>query len=52
MADRYTIADIAIFGYTHLAHEAGVDLKPYANMRGWVDRVVQQWHTCRHVRGG
>ena len=25
VADRYTIADIAIYGYTHLAHQAGLD---------------------------
>ena len=42
VADRYTIADIAIFGYTHLAHEAGVDLTPYASVQGWAERVMQQ----------
>jgi glutathione S-transferase len=42
VADRYTIADIAIFGYTHLAHEAGLDLQPYASVRGWLERVMQQ----------
>jgi len=39
---RYTIADIAIYGYTHLAHEAGIDLGPYANVRAWLERVAQQ----------
>jgi glutathione S-transferase len=39
---RYTIADIAIYGYTHVAHEAGVDLEPYANVRSWFERVEQQ----------
>jgi glutathione S-transferase len=42
VADRYTIADIAIFGYAHLAHEAGVDLTPYANVEGWIERVMGQ----------
>ena len=42
VGDRYTIADIAIFGYTHLAGEAGFDLKPYASIRSWIERVVQQ----------
>jgi glutathione S-transferase len=39
---RYTIADIAIYGYTHLAHEAGIDLEPYAQLRAWFARVEQQ----------
>jgi glutathione S-transferase len=39
---RYTIADIAIYGYAHLAHEAGIDLEPYENLRAWFDRVEQQ----------
>ena len=39
---RYTIADVAIYGYTHLAHEAGIDLGPYANLRAWFERVEQQ----------
>jgi glutathione S-transferase len=39
---RYTIADIAIYGYTHVAHEARVDLEPYANVRAWFERVEQQ----------
>lgn len=42
VADRYTIADMAIFGYTHLAGQAGLDLKPYASLRGWVERVTRQ----------
>ncbi len=39
---RYTIADIAAYGYTHLAHEAGVDLEPYPNVRAWFARVERQ----------
>jgi glutathione S-transferase len=42
VGDEYTIADMAIFGYTHLAREAGLDLKPYASVRGWVERIMQQ----------
>lgn len=38
----YTIADIAIFGYTHRADEAGIDLEPYASVRRWRERVMQQ----------
>jgi glutathione S-transferase len=42
VGSRYTIADIAIYGYTHVAHEAGIDLEPYANVRAWFGRVEQQ----------
>jgi glutathione S-transferase len=39
---RYTSADIAIYGYTHLAHEAGIEMEPYAHLRAWFTRVEQQ----------
>lgn len=42
VGDRYTIADIAIFGYTHLASEAGLDLKRYSSVRAWIERVMHQ----------
>jgi len=41
-ADRYTIADIAVYGYTHRAHEAQLDLEPYPNVRAWLARVERQ----------
>lgn len=40
--DRYTIADIALYAYTHVAHEGGFDLSRYAAIRGWLDRVASQ----------
>jgi glutathione S-transferase len=39
---RYSIADIAIYGYTHRAHEAGLDIQPYAHVRSWLGRVERQ----------
>ena len=42
VADRYTIADIAIYGYSHLAHEAGLDVTPYRRLRAWLARVESQ----------
>jgi glutathione S-transferase len=42
VGERYTIADIAIYGYMHLAHEAGIDTHPYANVRAWFARVEKQ----------
>ncbi len=42
VADRYTIADIALFAYTHVAHEGGFDLSAYPAIRPWLDRVTAQ----------
>jgi glutathione S-transferase len=42
VAERYTIADIALYAYTHVAPEAGFDLSPYPQIRGWLDRVAGQ----------
>jgi glutathione S-transferase len=42
VGDRYSVADIAIYGYAHLAHEAGIDVAPYANVGAWFVRVEQQ----------
>lgn len=40
--ERYTLADISLFAYTHVAHEGGFDLAPYPNIRRWCDRVSSQ----------
>jgi glutathione S-transferase len=39
---RYTVADIALYGYTQVAHEANVDMAPYANVSAWLERVREQ----------
>jgi glutathione S-transferase len=39
-ADRYTVADIALYGYLHVAHEAGVE--PAGRVARWLERVAQQ----------
>jgi glutathione S-transferase len=43
---RYSIADIALYAYTHVADEGGYDLAPYPAIRKWLDRVKQQ---PRHI---
>lgn len=40
--DSYTIADISLFAYTHLAHEGGLDAGHLPNLAGWSARVRQQ----------
>jgi glutathione S-transferase len=42
VADRYTIADIALYAYTHVAEEGGFGLAPYPTLRAWLDRVAAQ----------
>jgi glutathione S-transferase len=39
---RYSIADVALYAYTHVAHEGGFDLAPYPAIRTWLDRVASQ----------
>jgi glutathione S-transferase len=45
-AGRYTIADIALYAYTHVAHEGGFDLEPYPAVSAWLARVKSQ---PRHI---
>jgi glutathione S-transferase len=42
VADRYTIADIALYAYTHVADEGGFDLSGYSAIGRWLDRVKAQ----------
>jgi glutathione S-transferase len=42
VGERYSIADIALFGYTHVAPEGGFDLEGLAAVRAWLARVVAQ----------
>ena len=41
-ADGYTIADISLYAYTHVAHEGDFDLEPYPAIRDWLGRVASQ----------
>jgi glutathione S-transferase len=41
-AGRYTVADIALYAYTHVADEGGFDLGPYPAVRAWLDRVADR----------
>jgi len=42
VAGRYSIADIALYAYTHVAHEGQLELKPYPMVRAWLARVASQ----------
>jgi glutathione S-transferase len=41
-AGRYTIADIALYAYTHLAHECDYDLTSFPAVRAWLERMTAQ----------
>jgi len=40
--ERYTIADIALFAYTHVADEGGFDLTQFPAIQAWIERVKAQ----------
>ncbi len=42
VGERYTIADIALFAYTHVAPEGGFALGPYPAVQAWLARVAAQ----------
>lgn len=39
---NYTIADIALFAYTHVSHEGGFPLDGFAKIQAWIERVKAQ----------
>ncbi len=42
VAERYSIADIALYAYTHVAGEGGFDLSAYPAIGPWLARVAGQ----------
>lgn len=42
VGERYTIADISLYAYTHVADEGGFDLGRYPAIRAWLERVAAQ----------
>jgi len=45
-ANTYSIADVALYAYTHVCHQGGFSLEPYPSIRSWIDRVASR---PRHV---
>jgi glutathione S-transferase len=41
-AGRLTLADICLFAYTHVAHEAGFEMGRYPHVGAWLERVKAQ----------
>jgi glutathione S-transferase len=40
--ENYSIADIALFAYTHVSHEGGFPLDDFPKIRAWIERVKAQ----------
>ena len=47
VGERYSIADIALYAYTHVAHEGGFDLARYPAIGKWLGRIASQ---PNHIR--
>jgi glutathione S-transferase len=42
VGEHYTIADICLYAYTHVAHEGLIDLSPFPAVNAWLQRVAAQ----------
>jgi glutathione S-transferase len=42
VGERYTIADISLYAYTHVANEGGFEIERYPAIGPWLDRVAAQ----------
>lgn len=42
LGQRYTIADISLFAYTHVARDADLPLDDFSNVIAWIDRIRRQ----------
>jgi len=42
VADGYSIADIAVYAYTHVAREAGLELERFPAVQSWLERAEEQ----------
>jgi len=42
VGNRYSLADISLYAYTHVAPEGGFDLANYPNIRAWCARIAKQ----------
>ena len=47
VGNTYSLADMALYAYTHVAHEGGFDLGRYPGIAAWLARVAAQ---PRHIR--
>ena len=46
VGEQYSIADVTLYAYTHVAHQGGFDLSGYPGIQAWLARVASH---PRHV---
>ena len=53
VANRYSLADIGLYAYTHVAPEGGFELDTFPNILTWLDRIRSQPDhiDIRHIPG-
>ena len=42
LGERYSVADVGLYAYTHVAEEAGIELSPFPSVGRWLRRVEQR----------
>ena len=42
VGERYTLADLALFGYVHVAGEGGLEMDRFPAVQAWLERVTEQ----------
>ncbi len=42
VAVRYTVTDVSLYAYTHVAGEGGFDLEGFPAVRAWLERIAAQ----------
>jgi glutathione S-transferase len=39
LGETYTVADVSLYAYAHVAGDAGIDMAPYGDVEAWLHRV-------------
>lgn len=42
VGEHFSIADLTLYAYTHVAHQGGFDLGKYPGIQAWIQRVASQ----------
>jgi len=44
VGEHYSIADVTLYAYTHVAHQGGFELGAYPSIQAWLQRVASHPH--------
>lgn len=42
VGEKFSLADVALYAYTHVCGQAGFDLSQWPSVKAWCERVAQQ----------